>query len=42
MADWIKEKKEPAIYCLQETHFRVKNGEIEGEGMEKDISCKTK
>ena len=25
----------PTIYCLQETHFRVKDTQTEGEGMEK-------
>ena len=27
----------PTIYCLQETHFRVKDTQTEGEGMEKDV-----
>ena len=27
----------PTIYCLQETHFRVKDTQTEGEGMEKDF-----
>ena len=25
MEDWIKKNQEPIIYCLQETHFRVKD-----------------
>ena len=32
--------QEPTIYCLQETHFRVKDTQTEGEGMEKDFSYK--
>ena len=34
--------QEPTIYCLQETHFRVKDTQTEGEGMEKDFSYKQK
>ena len=35
-------KEDPSIYCLQETHFRSKEIQIESEGMEKDIPCKWK
>ena len=31
-------KQEPAIYCLQKTHFRVKDTQIQSESMEKGIS----
>ena len=30
----LKKKKEPAVSCLQETHFRVKHRKTESEGME--------
>lgn len=32
--------REPTIYCLQEAHFRVKDTQTEGKGMEKDFSYK--
>ena len=28
----LKKKKEPAVCCLQETHFRVKHRKTENEG----------
>ena len=34
--------REPTIYCLQEAHFRVKDTQTEGKGMEKDFSYKQK
>ena len=40
---WIKKKKEEeesTKCCLQETHFRVKDTQIENEGLKKYISCK--
>ena len=37
-----KQTQELTIYCLQETHFRVKDTWMESKGMEKDISCKWK
>ena len=35
-AEWIQ-KQDPYICCLQETHFRPRDTQIESEGMEKDI-----
>lgn len=33
-------KQESKICCPKETHFRVKDTQTEGEGMEKDFSYK--
>ena len=38
--DFFFLNQERTIYCLQETHFRVKDTQTEGEGMEKDFSYK--
>ena len=35
-----KKKEEPTKCCLQEAHFRVKDIQIENEGLKKYISCK--
>ena len=36
------EKQKPTICCLQETHLRGKDTQIESEGIGKDISCEWK
>ena len=41
MAERIQ-KQGPYIFCLQETHFRSKDTQIESKGMEKSIPCKWK
>ena len=39
-ANLVKKKKnKTSICCLQKTHFRYKDTEIESEGMEKGIPC---
>ena len=35
-----KEEEEPTKCCLQETHFRVKDTQIENEGLKIYISCR--
>lgn len=32
----LKKKKDPTIFCLQETHFRFKDTQAESESMEID------
>ena len=38
----MKKQADPFICYLQETHFRAKDIQAEGEGIEKDSSCKQK
>ena len=41
VTDWIR-KQDPYICCLQETHFRKKDAQTEGGGMEKGFPGKRK
>ena len=39
LAEW-KQKQDPYICCLQETHFRPQDTQTENQRMEKHIPCK--